>query len=430
MSIPLSRLYSHLHNKSDLDMFMYGWIPYGSKKLSELVPLNSSTDWVGRLTTPLIIMHDQEPLYFDLWSKDDFAQQWRDDHNLQSADYCYLDPERIDFQTSMHLRGLLNFPSINLYDYVMIAHSEQNSSQIEKYKQHGFIPVYFWSHALIALDWFRYAAHDPVLQYKVDQFDQDFLIYNRAWSGTREYRLKFTELIVNANLVKNSLVKFSAHDQDKNYIDHDFVNPKLTIQNKLLHTLIDANTHSSESSADFNNNDYARSGIEVVLETLFDDSRWHLTEKTLRPIACGKPFILAGTAGSLQYLRNYGFETFHGLIDENYDTITDPVDRLQAIVNEMTRISALSCDTKRVLFQRLHEVAARNKCRFFSHEWQYFIEEEFYNNVNNAMIEMNSHCTGKYWKKSITMPNSAGSLRRPPEQLDQLQQWLQLRSAS
>jgi hypothetical protein len=48
-----------------------------------------------------------------------------------------------------------------------------------------------------------------------------------------------------------------------------------------------------------------------------------LTEKALRPIACGQPFILAATPGSLQYLRSYGFKTFSGYIDETYDTIQE-----------------------------------------------------------------------------------------------------------
>jgi hypothetical protein len=69
-----------------------------------------------------------------------------------------------------------------------------------------------------------------------------------------------------------------------------------------------------------------------VLETLFDDHRWHLTEKSLRPIACGKPFVLMATPGSLQYLRQYGFKTFDGLIDETYDSIQNPKQRLQAVL--------------------------------------------------------------------------------------------------
>jgi hypothetical protein len=56
--------------------------------------------------------------------------------------------------------------------------------------------VYYWSHGVIARDWFRYAQY--VSQEK--KINTTFLIYNRAWSGTREYRLRFAELLIHLNL--------------------------------------------------------------------------------------------------------------------------------------------------------------------------------------------------------------------------------------
>jgi hypothetical protein len=85
--------------------------------------------------------------------------------------------------------------------------------------------------------------------------------------------------------------------------------------------------------------DYEATDIEVVLETLFDDSRLHLTEKSLRPIAVAQPFILAGTHGSLEYLRSYGFKTFGDVWDESYDLVEDPAERLIQIAELMKYIS-------------------------------------------------------------------------------------------
>jgi hypothetical protein len=132
-----------------------------------------------------------------------------------------------------------------------------------------------------------------------------------------------------------------------------------------------------------------------VLETLFDDCRWHLTEKSLRPIACGKPFILAATPGSLEYLRTYGFETFNGLIDESYDTIIDSKDRLTAIIVEMKRIAMLDINTKQVLYAKLHKIAQRNKQRFFNGLFDQVIEE-YKTNLDQAITVMQQHCTGQH----------------------------------
>lgn len=428
MSIPLSRLYDHLYHKSNHDILIYGWIVHGSRKLEECVLLNSAVQgWVNQMTTPSLIMHDQEPLNFDQWSVDDFLQYWDYAISKYNLNEYQKTPECLAHQISLHLRGITH-PASNLYDKLIIVHSEQQSNQVEIYKQHDYIPVYYWSHALIAADWFRYAAHDPKLNYCTDQFDRDFLIYNRAWSGTREYRLKFAELMVTSGLESSAIFKFSAMDNGKHYAEHQFVNPALSIQHTTLDKHLETNTHPSSASADYYSNDYVQSGMEIVLETLFDDSRWHLTEKTLRPIACGKPFMLVATAGSLQYLQNYGFETFSEYINEEYDTITDPVNRLNAIIAEMQRIRMLPPAEKQTLWKNLHEISARNKQRFFSETWQTKVEQEFYNNLDAAMLETNHHCTGKYWAKSKSMPLSSGSRDRPDEQIQQLYQWLDTRN--
>ena len=93
-----------------------------------------------------------------------------------------------------------------------------------------------------------------------------------------------------------------------------------------------------------------------MLETLFDDDRLQLTEKSLRPIACGQPFILAATHGSLQYLQNYGFKTFNDVFDESYDQIEDPVKRLKAIVALMVQISQWTDDVRSYKINQLQQI--------------------------------------------------------------------------
>jgi hypothetical protein len=137
--------------------------------------------------------------------------------------------------------------------------------------------------------------------------------------------LTFADQLVRAGLTKHCRTSFAPVDSGVHYSQHTFENPNLAITRTDLETMLPANTHDSNASADYHNQDYAQTGMEIVPETLFDDSRLHLTEKALRPIACGKPFMLVATAGSLKYLRSYGFETFGNLIDESYDLETDPV---------------------------------------------------------------------------------------------------------
>ena len=398
MSVPLDRLYNHLDGLCNHDVLIYHWAVHGSKKLEDIFPLYheyANLDWVAMLTTPLMLAHDQEPLNFKLYSEDDFVDcihQW-------STKMAGSDATIRSWVQDLNLRVLFGQSRYSLYDRTMIVHSEKNSNNLMQYEQAGFVGIYWWAHAAIAMDWYRYAEHDPVLAVNLGQVTHDFLIYNRAWSGSREYRLKFTELIVNSDLHHQCIMKFTPRCNDQHYKEFVSANPSLSLGRYDLEDYFDPSSADANASGDYNNHDYQHTAVEIVLETLFDDTRHHLTEKTLRPIACGRPFILAATPGSLAYVRSYGFETFGDFIDESYDNILDPAERLAAICREMQKISQLPQEQKFQLWTKLYQIAQRNQQRFFSKEWQQSIFQEFVDNYNSAMSTMNQYCTGKHWKK-------------------------------
>jgi hypothetical protein len=413
MSVPLDRLYHYLDDCVNHDLLIYGWATHGSRKLEDFCMLMDHVtpeDWLelrSKITSQefklltsrndhaVMICHDQEPLEFDRYSFEDFQkiikqqhQKYREKLQIENIDRQSV----VNYHARLGLRGLA-IPT-NHYDYTLLLHSEENSLHVSQYSQQGYVPVYYWSHGMIALDWFRYAKHDPKLQLDLVKIQQDFLIYNRAWSGTREYRLCFTEQIVQHNLVENCKMSFKAHD-DTHYTQHCFVNPEFKIFKHDLHNFFPTNTHSSIASADYCVEDYASTGIEIVLETLFDDTRWHLTEKSLRPIACGRSFLLMATAGSLHYLRQYGFKTFSGLLDESYDTIQNPRQRLQAVITEMSRVANLPQQEKIQLFVKLNQVAEHNKHHFFNNFFDR-VKQEYISNIDHAITIMNQHKTGKH----------------------------------
>jgi hypothetical protein len=182
-------------------------------------------------------------------------------------------------------------------------------------------------------------------------------------------------------------MRFNPWDSGQYYGDHQYANPAFRVTTA-LEDHFDLNTHDATASADYASSDYQHTGIEVVLETLFDDARWHLTEKTLRPMACAQPFILAATPGSLAYVKQYGFQTFAPLIDETYDTIADPGTRLMAIVEEMRRIANLPQDQKLQLFEALHGIALQNQQRFFSDDFYRQVILELETNLAQARVNL------------------------------------------
>lgn len=89
---------------------------------------------------------------------------------------------------------------------------------------------------------------------------------------------------------------------------------------------------------------YKNIAVDIVVETVLDYPYAYITEKTLRPIACKRMFIILGACNSLKLLKNKGFQTFDDFIDESYDKIEDPIKRFIAVKNEIIKICNTSLD--------------------------------------------------------------------------------------
>jgi len=362
MNIPLDRLYNFLQDICNQDVLIYRFLPHGSRKIEDCGPLYEYKN----LDNVKMICHDQETLNF--------------------KDYSFLNTiYSIPVLNVLLTRYGNKHKVIGSEKPVLILHSEMQSQDVVQFEQNGSIGVYWWCHAVIARDWYRYAEIDPMLVKPMTP-QKNFLIYNRAWSGLREYRIKFTELVLDYNLQDYCQLTFNPEDNGKHWLEHKFANSAFAPNRTDLDQYFQPSLAKSTASADYNQDDYVQTAIEVVLETVFDDTKWHLTEKSLRPIACGHPFILAGTPGILKYLRHYGFQTFGEYIDESYDDIQDPVQRLGAIVKLMRSLVDLSPQKQHQLYVNLATICEHNKRRFFSKEFFDQVVNEFQTNINQGFI--------------------------------------------
>jgi hypothetical protein len=403
MSVPLDRLYNFLDDNVDQDIVIYRWWPHGSKNLSDLSRLKSYQEPLYDLTNPIVIFHDQETIHLDNYTNDIVIDQIIKNKNwLHYTDYQQSAELIKKFKLHDNFFRELTC-NLNVYDKYILVHSEINSCDLEHFKNNGAIPVYYWTHALIARDWFRFAEYKTDIRSSFNS-KKDFLIYNRAWSGSREYRIKFAELIIENNLIHQSQTKFSTVDNNVHYKNHIFKNTKFKINPNLnLENFFPFNDSPAESSADFNENDYQNCLVEIVLETLFDTNKIHLTEKALRPIACKMPFILLSSPGSLEYLKNYGFKTFDNIIDESYDKITDPLERLHAVIKVMKTISSMSKSDKINFFQKSQPICEYNHQLFFSKNFTQRIIAEFKENFNSAMSQIKNTKLGNLFKQRLNV---------------------------
>jgi hypothetical protein len=398
MSVPTHNLYDFVHRVTKNRFLLRYFYPYSSRYLKDCVNILCN-DWTqgpnnidikdrfdqflldesgmtdSSLVTlqPVLFCHDQEPLFFDYYS-DEIP------HMQEFCEYVRADQFASKELKNLNLRWI---HPLSLQKTWILLHSELNSAELNKYESTGsFIGAYWWSHAMLSLDWYRFAQHDPALDI-TDEYKKLFLIYCRDTTGSRTYRKIFISSIEKNNIINDCQLE-------------SFLNYNIT----------------SDSSAIYDAIDHNQTAISVVLETVFD-SRIHLTEKTLRPLACGHPFILAAGPGSLELLKKYGFQTFSPYINETYDTVQDNNQRLQLIIEEMKRIQLLSESERTELIAQCNQIAKINKAHYFSKDFFNQIVKELQDNVATAFDQHQGHLDLSLWweerkqrKKNSLIPNT------------------------
>lgn len=378
LTVPLSQLYNWITGLLPEEATLYAFYIDGNKDIFNLRQFNYRSDLEYYLF-PEIICNDQEPLNFDLYNN-------LSDEQISSLRSRLDAPD--DIVKKFNLRAAANV--VSMYDKIILLHSEKNSKDLSKYLYNDYIGVYYWAHAIIARDWYRFAEHDSRLK-NVESYSNKklFLVYNRDWQGSREYRLKFSEMLFSENLINDcqtSIMKISDSGLTPN--NYKFRNLKLKPDGFDFLNHYSTNTLDSSVSADYVPYDFCSTYVSVVLETIFDDTKIHLTEKILRPIACGHPFILAAGPHSLEYLRSYGFKTFSPWIDETYDQEVDSVQRLQKIIGSMKQLQSLPRARLLEIYNELIKIAEFNQQRFFSKEFMDQVTNELTNNLKNAFTSV------------------------------------------
>jgi hypothetical protein len=416
MSIPLDNLYHWVDSLMPGPANLYVFRPHGSKKISDLSWLNDYDKKIS-YKFPSIVMHDQEPLDWDFY---DCPDQYMELFHLKKWEISAVNNLRINYFSTFNLKFLTLLNGV-IYDQDILIHSEKNSKDLVQYQQNGFVTVHYWAHAVIARDWYRFAQYDTRLN-SSNLCKNKFLIYCRDWSHRREYRLKFLELLIQNNLDQVSQTSvMHVNGENVHFSQHQFCNSKFNLDNLESISSISSNAFSSSASADYNPEDFVESEISVVLETVFDDSRVHLTEKTLRPIACGHPFILAAGPGALEYIRSYGFKTFAPWIDESYDLETDSFKRLEKIINAMVKIQNLQGSELEEFSQGIKDIANFNKKHFFSNEFFNTVKNELQHNLQVAYKQVKK-TKGKHYLEILKTVKKHGlvhlfQLRRERTQL-------------
>jgi len=90
-----------------------------------------------------------------------------------------------------------------------------------------------------------------------------------------------------------------------------------------------------------------------------------VTEKTFNAIANNQMFIVVGHANSLETIRDMGYKTFDGVINESYDTMVNNGDRLMAVRDEILRFLNRPMSEIRNDYLRVQDIITHNRDRLY-----------------------------------------------------------------
>lgn len=106
-----------------------------------------------------------------------------------------------------------------------------------------------------------------------------------------------------------------------------------------------------------------RARFNLITETVFHDAWIDTTEKTLRPLMLGMPFVLVSSPGHLARLRNFGFRTYDTVWDESYDSELDHNARLNKILTLLQCLENFDWEKSQ---QQLHTIGQHNRANWLN----------------------------------------------------------------
>jgi hypothetical protein len=291
----------------------------------------------------------------------------------------------------------------------ILVNSEKSQLKKDICKEQQCNDWYYFFHGFAALDWYRDAQY---LNNDIE-WTRPYISLNRLHVNDRSYRLNLIARLAQQKLLSHGHVSLHLEINDHGSWMQELENPntklslpaqeliKQYIQDPLI---VDRQNISGHASADFGHQEFElwKSGLwHIVTETVFYYNKLHLTEKIFKPIVAQRPFMLAAAPGNLAYLKSYGFKTFDRWIDESYDTIEDPDQRLQAIVDQTHKLCAMSDSELRQMHKEMQPVLEHN----FNHLWTTFrhhIVDELVNNFETCVRLWNN---GRIDGKELPLQN-------------------------
>jgi|ETN02SMinimDraft_4_1059925.scaffolds.fasta_scaffold01520_11 hypothetical protein len=109
---------------------------------------------------------------------------------------------------------------------------------------------------------------------------------------------------------------------------------------------------------------YQETFLSIISETIFCGDSIFFSEKICKPLFNLHPFILMSTPHCLKKLKEFGFQTFHPFIDENYDHEENPLKRMELIFDQLDRFRNKSFEELKSWWNEILPILEHNQNNF------------------------------------------------------------------
>ena len=358
-----------------------------------------------------VFMHDQEPVDLELYQalfeevvlrNYDIVDRRRPGdpiiwpNSAVQRDYMRLLTRRDqDYDTFLrqhqHLFQQVLQLNPDVFDQGHVIVSERGAHVQQLEQVYGWQSHYYFYHGWACLDWFRgYDRTFLIARARLRSPTQTFMSPNRIIGGRRDHRVLFLYHVFRLGLEHNHISAprtCPAEGVDIADIAKKYMNVYQDISTvfesaELPRTFSGEDTQQMTSCWLGNWTEAADSLVYVATETVYWGRRLHLTEKTFKAIALEMPFVLVAPAGSLAYLREYGFRTFDTVWDESYDTVTDDIKRIELVVELLAKLEALGPLERLRIHTQCVAIVEHNYNHFYGGAFAQILWSEF-----EAMLE-------------------------------------------
>jgi hypothetical protein len=212
----------------------------------------------------------------------------------------------------------------------------------------------------VALPLYGSPSWDQHLEHKTNN---DIKLYNCLNRVSRLHREYLLLQLIQADLFRHGLV---SHDMLRWHWEGSDINPRsISRANALLPAVVDDGDFGNNKAMTQNSRIYLDSWLSVITETHADDDPGQLfiSEKLWKPIHCRHPFIVLGNPGTMENLRDRGYQTFEWV----------EMDRLPF----KERVSAI-LEMIQDLRQRDRLAWWREQEEVCEHNYQLFMKQDFF----------------------------------------------------